>query len=232
MSLISGCLCIYCHFTDNKLSEVNINEKLNKTLNYYYGESDYITEAWNLYQVKNLCCGIYSEKDYVKTKWFRNQISHPKKRKPLSCCKTCEQLFSSHCLPNPNLQISKLPKQSAFIDGSQLDTNNCFVVLQICSFNSKYPFSPDMCFGNMPIPFGIPIDFLLNIDGCSKKIYEKDKIVIEKFKIVSYSFLLINGINAIFIIFVYRIIFVKHIYSTIVFDTRKTWDCICNILKN
>lgn len=205
------------------MSLENTKNKLLKTLTLKFGDERYksITDAWNAYQQQYSCCGITSEMDYILTQWFKKQHSFfHRKRRPLSCCPSCEQLFSIHCLKIIPQILTKQPTFSQqFIDDNQLYTEECLTILNICSFNSTYPFSNDMCHGNVPIPPGVPVSFLLHTNGCLNVIHEKDKKIVEKFTIVSWFYSILNAINASLVLFIYQRVFIKHAYSTILLDS-------------
>uniref|UniRef100_A0A0K0EPA4 Tetraspanin n=1 Tax=Strongyloides stercoralis TaxID=6248 RepID=A0A0K0EPA4_STRER len=223
MSLISGGIGCYCLFTSINLSSEDTKNKLIKTLSLKYGDKRYksVTSAWNSYQQQYSCCGVASEIDYISIQWFKKQQSYfHRKRRPLSCCPSCEQLFSIHCLTKiPQIPTKQPILSQPFKNDNQLYTEECLTILNICSFNSTYPISTDICHGNVPIPPGVPVSFFLHTNGCLNVIHEKDKKIVKKFTIVSWFYCILNAINGLLVFFIYQRVLIKHAYSTISLDS-------------
>ncbi|CAI5454262.1 unnamed protein product [Caenorhabditis angaria] len=56
-----------------------------------------IREAWNKVQQQYSCCGVESNRDWVKSVWFAKQKLYPRLRYPESCCASCASMHDRFC---------------------------------------------------------------------------------------------------------------------------------------
>ncbi|CAI2357373.1 unnamed protein product [Caenorhabditis sp. 36 PRJEB53466] len=114
-----GTMCAMCAFLgydlNTHMSSKDLASFMKTSIKEDYGNPNapYIAEDWDQAHQQFKCCGVRSLNDFVESKWYIKQKSHPRRRIPDSCCASCSAMHEKFCVAffkEPGDDASKLLK--------------------------------------------------------------------------------------------------------------------------